>query len=159
MTRATWRAGGAEARQGGYTYVAILAVLAALAAAAQATWIPPGSERLRDAEAELLFRGHAYARAIGSYREAGDRRELPSDLRHLLDDPREPGRRHIRRLYEDPMGESWTLLRGPDGGIAGVASSATGVPRRRAFFPPGYEEFAAAETYADWVFGLDVIGR
>lgn len=154
--RPTSRAGAAEPRPGeaGYTYVAILAVLAAMAVAAQATSIPAESERIRDAEAELLFRGEAYRAAVASYWEAGGARRLPTGLGDLLDDPREPGRRHIRRLYDDPLGEGWTLIRGADGGIAGVASSSAGVPRRRAFFPPGLEDFAEAETYTDWAFAF-----
>lgn len=155
MRRPTWRAGPTEppAREAGYTYVSILAVLAVMAIAAQTTAIPPESARLRDAEAELLFRGDAYRRAVASYWAAGEGDpRLPGDLRSLLDDPREPGRRHIRRLYDDPLGGSWTLLRGDDGGVAGVAPADAGTPRRRAFFPPGYEAFAEAETYADWAF-------
>lgn len=152
MRRPTSRAGRAEGREAGYTYLSVLAVLAAMAVAAQTTWIPAESERLRDAEAELLFRGRAYARAIESWRRAGNG-SLPPSLEALLDDPREPGRRHIRRLYEDPMGGGWTLIRGADGGVAGVASSSGAAPRRRAFFPPGLEEFRGAEAYSDWVFG------
>ena len=128
-------------------------MLAALAVGAQTTAIPAEGERLRDAEAELLFRGAAYAAAIRSFREA--ERRLPLSLDELAEPSGATGRRHIRRLYGDPMGEGWTLLRGPDGGISGVASSAGGAPRRRAFFPPGYEEFAGAEAYSDWEFAAD----
>ena len=143
-------------REAGYTYVSILAVLAVMAIAAQTTWIPSRSERLRDAEAELLFRGDAYRRAVASYWAAGGAEpRLPSGLDDLLDDPREPGRRHIRRLYDDPLGGGWTLLYGEDGGIAGVASSSPETPRRRAFFPPGYEAFEEAGTYADWEFRFE----
>ena len=150
------RQAGRDQRQAGYTYVSVLAVLAVMAVAAQTTWIPSRSERLRDAEAELLFRGDAYRRAVASYWAAGgaDPR-LPSGLDDLLDDPREPGRRHIRRLYDDPLGGGWTLLYGEDGGIAGVASSSPEAPRRRAFFPPGYEAFEEAGTYADWEFRFE----
>ena len=171
MRRPTWRAGAAEAdaapvapgadaaretpgvREAGYTYVSILAVLAVMAIMAQTAAIPSERARLRDAEDELLFRGDAYRRAVASYWVV--ERCLPTDLAHLLDDPREPGRRHLRRLYDDPMGEGWTLLRGEDGGIAGVASTGGGTPRRRAFFPPGDEGFAEAETYADWAFRFE----
>ena len=158
MRRPTSRAGATEPSGGGeagYTYVAILAVLAVMAIAAQTTAIPPRSERLRDAEAELLFRGEAYRRAVRSYWEAGPEPRLPAELDDLLDDPREPGRRHIRRLYEDPMGEGWTLLGGDDGGIAGVASSSGAAPRRTAFFAPGDEGFARARSYADWEFRFE----
>ena len=158
MRRPTWRAGPTERRAGevGYTYVSILAVLAVMAIAAQTTAIPSGSERLRDAEAELLFRGDAYRRAVASFWAAGgaDLR-LPGALSDLLDDPREPGRRHIRRLYDNPLGGGWTILRGEDGGIEGVAPASPSAPRRRAFFPPGDAAFEEAETYADWAFRFE----
>lgn len=140
-------------REAGYTYVGALALLAAAALAAQTTWIPASGERLRDAEEELLFRGEAYVRAIASYAAADGR--LPGELSHLLSDPRAEEVRHIRRLWEPPLGEGWTLLRGEDGGIAGVAPQSDAVPRRRAFFPAGREALAEAETYADWEFRFE----
>ncbi len=138
----------------GYTYVAVLAVLVVMALGAQVTMIPTKSALTRNDEAELLFRGQAYVAAIESYRNAieGDPR-LPQRLEDLVDDRRSGQRRHIRRLYEDPMTDGdWTVLQHPDGGIIGVASGAPGAPRKKAFFPDGLAQFANAKTYADWRF-------
>jgi hypothetical protein len=140
-------------REAGYTYIGALALLTAAAIAAQTTWIPSEGERLRDAEEELLFRGEAYVRAIASYAVVDGR--LPGELAHLLEDPRREDLRHIRRLWEPPIGEGWTLLRGEDGGIMGVAPQSDAVPRRRAFLPSGREGFAEAETYAAWEFRFE----
>ena len=64
-----------------------------------------------DREAELLFRGQAYRRAIESYYRANG--VYPRALEDLLKDPRFPSKRHIRSLYPDPMGkgQAWLLLR------------------------------------------------
>lgn len=111
-----------------------------------------------DREAELLFRGDAYRRAIESYVFAHG--VYPRSLDSLLKDPKSPARRHIRALYADPMavGEtpagapSWTLLRATDGGIAGVASASRQVPLKQANFPVGFDQFAGANSYAEWIF-------
>lgn len=145
---------GTETREAGYTYLSVLAMLLAVGMAAQTATIPSESARIRDAEAELLFRGLAYRDAIASYWAAGgDAPRLPGRLTDLLEDDRDGRRRHIRQLYPDPLsGARWTLIAGPDGGIAGVASSSAAAPRKRAFFPVGLEAFAEAESYADWRF-------
>lgn len=148
------KAGTEPDREAGYTYVSVLAVLVAAALSAQTAFIPAESARIRDAEAELLFRGAAYREAIEAFWAAGGSApRLPRSLDELRDDPRGDGQRHIRQLYGDPITDRpWTLIRGNDGGISGVASTSTDRPRRRAFFPAGFEDFEAADSYADWTF-------
>lgn len=132
----------------------MLAALAILAVSATALATLDSAAVRAEREAELLFRGLAYRAAIASYYRASPDHTFPRKLAHLLEDPRLPGRRHLRGLYPDPMTEDgeWTLVRAADGGIAGVASRSTRTPRKRAGFPPGLETFETAETYADWVF-------
>lgn len=145
---------GARATERGYAVAAILIVLVVIALGAQVTAIPAKSALIRNDEAELLFRGQAYVVAIESYRNAikGDPR-LPQKLEDLLDDRRAGPRRHIRRLYDDPLtGGDWTILRNDEGGIHGVASKAPGAPRKKAFFPVGMAQFSKAKAYADWKF-------
>jgi hypothetical protein len=65
--------------------------------------------------------------------------------------PRFPGkRRHLRRLYPDPMtGQAdWVLLRQGDH-IIGVRSRATGRPFKQAGFEKRDADFAGAASYAD----------
>lgn len=138
----------------GYTYAAVLIVLVALALGAQVATIPAKSALVRNDEAELLFRGQAYIAALESYQNAieGDK-SLPQKLEELLDDRRAGRRRHIRRLYDDPLtGGAWKILRNSEGRIHGVASTAPGAPRKKAFFPEGMARFASAKTYAGWEF-------
>jgi hypothetical protein len=112
----------------------------------------------REREAELLFIGEQFVAAITDFYErtpAGQRPRFPARLEELLDDPRWPTtKRHLRRLYVDPMtGQAtWGLVPSPEGGIMGIYSLGTGVPLRRAHFKPPYEEFEAAMTYAGWRF-------
>ncbi|MEO0387312.1 MAG: type II secretion system protein [Pseudomonadota bacterium] len=148
---------GIRRTERGYTYVSVLALIVVAALSAQTTVIPAESARIRDREAELLFRGDAYRRAIAAYWAAGGTEpRLPQRLQDLIADPRAPERRFLRQLYPDPVtGADWTLIQGADGGIAGVASRSTARPRRVQGFPEGLEAFATAERYADWRFAFD----
>ena len=108
-----------------------------------------------DREKELLFRGMAYREAIRRYYHAGQMKSYPRTLNALVMDPRFPGRRYLRALYRDPMGGEtgeWQLIRGADGGIIGVASRSKEQPLKKANFPAGYEKFADAHTYSEWIF-------
>lgn len=153
----TSKAGRTDPRRvdAGYTYPTVLIAIAAIGLSLQAASIPSASQLARDREAELLFRGQAYRDAIASYHEAGGAQSgrYPSRLEDLIEDPREDGLRHIRRLYGDPMpGGGWRLVMAEGGGIMGVASGAPGTPRQRAFFPLDLADFAGAGTYAEWRF-------
>ncbi|NIR30380.1 MAG: type II secretion system protein [Gammaproteobacteria bacterium] len=143
--------------QRGFTYVMMLAAVAVLAITAGAAGTVTSRRVQADKEAELLFRGQAYARAIGGYYEAaeelGDVKRYPRRLEDLVKDPRFVHRRHIRRVYEHPIDErEWVLLRGPGGGIRGVASPSREEPLKKANFPPGLESFAGAGSYNEWLF-------
>jgi type II secretory pathway pseudopilin PulG len=107
----------------------------------------------REREAQLLFVGDAFRSAIASYYANG--RQLPQELEDLVEDQRTPlPRRYLRRIYLDPMTgrADWQLLRDPDGGIFGVASSSLRTPLKRANFPAEDAEFEKAERYCDWLF-------
>ncbi len=111
-------------------------------------------------EAELIFRGLAYRRAIRSYYEAGGAvKTFPRSLEDLLKDPRFPRKHHIRKLYRDPIvpGKedeplTWQLIPARDGGIGGVASSSTTEPLKQDNFPKELERFTGAKSYSEWRF-------
>lgn len=157
----TRRTAGRARREAGFTYLMVLASVVVIGILAEVTHLTTWRILKADKEAELLFRGQAYLRAIQSYYEsahaaAGAIKSYPRSLDDLLEDPRFPGRRHIRALYPDPMGEGgkgeWLLIRAPDGGISGVASRGKEVPLKQANFPKGLEHFAGAQAYSDWIF-------
>jgi hypothetical protein len=79
----------------------------------------------------------------------------PAQLGDLLLDPRYPGiRRHLRKLYADPMTgrPDWGTVAAPDGGIMGVFSRSTETPIRVSGFAENFTNFERARAYSDWVF-------
>jgi len=125
----------------GFTYLLLLfgvAIGSAGLAAAGTAW-STAAQRAR--EAELLFRGGEYARALAAYRHAtpSGQPAAPLNLAELLEDRRSPRtQRHLRRLYPDPYtgAADWVLLREGDR-ITGLHSRAE-TPVFRA--PPGHAE-------------------
>lgn len=154
------RGGGGTAAgrvQCGWVLLALLFILAALGAGMAAVGTVWTTVVQREKEAELLFVGEQYRRAIESYQQRGPGSEkpYPPSLEALLQDRRFPMPvRHLRRLYPDPMTgrPEWGLVRDDQGGIVGVHSMADGVPMKTAGFPPVQEGFEAASSYREWVF-------
>lgn len=141
----------------GFSYIMVLAAVVVTGIMAEVATTLTSHQVRADREAELLFRGIAYQKAIESYYLAGEAvKQLPRTLEDLVEDPRFPKKHHIRMLYPDPMGtddkKEWTLIHGLDGGISGVASRGKLEPLKQANFPPKYEIFVGAESYADWIF-------
>jgi pyruvate/2-oxoglutarate dehydrogenase complex dihydrolipoamide acyltransferase (E2) component len=132
----------------------LLALMGITAAATSVIW---HVEQQREREAELLYIGSEYLRAIGAYYDAspGRAKEYPKRLEELIRDPRYPDtRRYMRKLYADPMTGSgdWGLLKLADGGIAGVYSRSEKAPIKRANFTTGARSFEKAKRYSDWIF-------
>lgn len=129
---------------------AIVIVGILIEAAHETTWHIIQADR----EAELLFRGDAYRRAIESFYKSNG--SYPRALEDLVKDPRSSNKRHLRTLYRDPMSKEekaeWTLVLAADGGITGVASRSKEQPLRQANFKKEYEKFVGAKAYADWLF-------
>ena len=137
----------------GFTYLIALFVVALMAAGYATLGEMWHTASLREKEADLLYAGNQYRRAIERYHSIGKR--YPRTLEELLKDPRAPATlRHIRQLYPDPVTGSseWALVKAPDGGIMGVHSRSESPPLKRASFKLRDREFEAAKTYADWKF-------
>jgi type II secretory pathway pseudopilin PulG len=140
----------------GFTYLTALFVVAILAGglALAGTWWEQVAQRER--EAELLFIGHQYRRAIGLYYDStpGSVKRYPAALEDLLKDPRQPAtQRYLRKLYPDPMGgKEWGVVKGSDGGVAGIFSQSEAKPIKVAGFRVRDASFEGAQKYADWKF-------
>ncbi len=142
--------------EAGYTYLMLLFGVAAMGlftAIAAETW---GTLAQRERERELLFAGNEYREALRRYYEAipDAAQRYPAKLEDLLQDARFPGmRRHLRRIYPDPMtGQAdWVLLR-QGAHIVGLHSRATGKPFKQGGFEKRDADFAGAASYADWIF-------
>jgi type II secretory pathway pseudopilin PulG len=146
----------AARRAAGFTYVGLLIAVALLSiglAGAGEVW---STAARREREAQLLFAGDQFRRALDSYYEGSPGvKRYPTSLEALLEDRRLPTtRRHLRRLYADPMTgkPDWALVRLPGGEIVGVHSVSTDRPLKRAGFGPSDEAFGTAESYRQWVF-------
>lgn len=110
----------------------------------------------RAREAELLWRGEQYQKAIASYYAVrhGALQMFPAKVEHLLRDPRFPGTvRHLRKPYLDPMtGEDWELITDPSERIMGVRSKSDLEPFRKDGFPPALDKLKDKTSYQEWEF-------
>ena len=141
-------------RQAGFSYLVVLAAVVVVGIVAEAARATTWRALKADREAELIFRGLAYRNAIRSFHATHG--TFPRSLEQLEKDPRLPAKRHIRKLYGDPMAKDekgeWRLLVAPGGGIAGVASASGDEPLKKANFPLELEKFTGAQSYAEWIF-------
>lgn len=107
----------------------------------------------RDKERELLFIGREFRGAIERYYNSGPQ-GYPQALDALLKDPRFASpRRHLRRLYTDPMtgkNEWGTIIVG--GRIVGVYSLSEQAPIKQDNFDVSENSFRARKKYSDWTF-------
>jgi type II secretory pathway pseudopilin PulG len=110
---------------GGYIMVVLLismAVTAVWMTAALPSW---RQQVIREREAELIFRGEAYARAIQLYRQKNNQ-NLPPNIDILV------SQKYLRKKYKDPItGKDFLVVGGvglqPGGGV-GVPQTGPGAP-------------------------------
>ena len=143
--------------QQGFAWVFVLAALA-LASAAGALVAQRWSDKTARGKEQMLLRiGDEYARALADYRTSspGSDKRYPASLEQLVLDTRFVGlRRHLRKLYPDPMtGQpDWVLLRDPRGDIIGLRSRSEQQPWARVPQRLAHVDLPAAQQYAGWVF-------
>jgi len=140
----------------GFTYLTALFLVAILAGGLALTGQVWEQSAQREREAELLFIGNQYRRAIALYYDStpGAAKRYPPALEDLIKDPRQPAtQRYLRRLYPDPMGgKEWGIVKGSDGGVAGVYSLSEEKPIKASGFRVRDAAFEGAQTYSDWKF-------
>ena len=143
----------------GFTYVAVLVWVALVGVGLSVTGELWRTTMQREREAELLFVGEQFRRALNAYyTQSPGVQRFPPTLEALLRDERFPGvRRHLRRIYVDPVtGKAeWGVVRQPGGGIVGVHSLSKQRPLRTGNFTGAEEAFAGKQRYSDWVFRAD----
>lgn len=143
----------------GFTYLGVLLLIALMGMALAATGQLWSTVAKRERERELLWVGNQYAQALRSYyRSSPGLAQYPQALEELLEDARFPNpRRHLRRLYQDPISAStdWGLLRSVDGRITGVYSRSQQTPMKQAGFAAQWADFAGMQHYADWQFAAE----
>jgi type II secretory pathway pseudopilin PulG len=143
-------------RADGFTYIGVLLSLAILLAGLGVVGEAWHNAERREKEAQLLFVGNEYRRAIEShYNFPAAPGRFPRDLGDLVKDPRSPTSvRHIRKLYADPVSgrNEWGIVRSPDGGILGVHSLSEAAPLKTANFLPRDAAFEDKRKYSEWQF-------
>jgi hypothetical protein len=144
----------AQAR--GFAYLWLLFFVAAMGVALAAGGVVWEVRVRREKERDLLAIGAEMRRAIADYYRFTPQaaKELPQRLEDLLEDRRGPApRRHLRRVYADPLtgGSQWGLVL-LQGRILGVYSLAPGTPVMRGGFHEADQAFTGALRYADWRF-------
>ncbi len=145
----------------GFTYIGLLIMIAIIGVAAAATLQLGQVLQRREAEQELLAIGGEFRAALISYASAtpAGQSSRPQSLEDLLRDPRYPNiRRHLRKMYADPMtGKSeWGIVKSPDGsGIVGVHSLSTAAPIKIGNFEAEFQYLSGRVSYVDWIFYVD----
>jgi type II secretory pathway pseudopilin PulG len=141
-------------RARGFTYLTVLFMVAILAGGLALIGEVWHTSSMREKEAELLFAGQQYRKAIERYYLSGPQRQYPRELADLLKDPRRPGtERYLRRIYDDPVtGQPFALEKAPDGGILGVYSPSGEKPFKTGGFKVRDAAFEGASKYSDWKF-------
>lgn len=143
--------------EAGFTFVGVLAALAVVSAGLAVAGPLWQRQAQREREAELLRAGRLYAEAIRQYyvQSPGAAKQYPPDLESLLYDDRFVGvRRHLRKLYPDPLtpGRPWGVVRGEDGHVRGVYSLSHAAPLRATAVDLGVVVLPPATRYSDWKF-------
>lgn len=141
----------------GFTLMALLALMAVISlglAVAGPRW---ADQSRRARERELLRIGVLYAHALSEYRESspGSLKTYPKSLDELVLDRRFVDvRRHLRRLYSDPLDptKSWGVVRDIDGYIVGVYSQNSDEPVAGGAQTLGGIELPSAKHYYEWKF-------
>ncbi len=159
----TLRNAAARRAQAGVGYIGIVLVIALFSIGLAALGELWSTQAQREREAELLRIGREFRLAIAGYiaNSRAGAPIYPARLEDLLEDRRTPVlRRHLRKLYVDPMtgSDDWGLITGNDGRIRGVFSKSQRAPLKNALFDAADENFQKATAYTDWHFEVEVRG-
>ena len=144
-------------RERGFTLAGALILIAVLGAGMAAYGEMASHAAQRQKEEELLFVGNQFRQAIAAFYEGtpGAVKRFPQKLEQLLEDQRFPvARRHLRRIYADPMTgkRQWGLVEAPQGGIMGVYSLSPARPIKTGGFAVRDVSLSDATRYSDWAF-------
>ena len=141
----------------GFTYPAALLMVVVISVSlmtAQKQW---SILMQRERERQLFFRAEQITCAIESYFEStpGADGRYPRKLEHLLKDNRFPAaKRHLRKLYKDPMtGDgTWGIIHDGRGRIKGIYSRSGDKPLKVGGFDEKYKSFKGKNKYSEWKF-------
>ena len=141
----------------GFTFIGILLFIAITGIGLSVAGMSWQYQFRAEKEKQLLFVGAEFTNAINSYfASTPDAAKVyPANLNDLLLDKRMPNiKRHLRKIYLDPMtGKSdWGVVR-QQGRIVGIYSRSTLAPYKQKGFNAAQAKLAGAKSYKDWIFG------
>lgn len=143
-------------KERGFTYLWLMlaVLLMGVGLVVQAEIVSTAERRGR--ERVLLAVGAEFRRAIGAYYQStpGQAKQYPPSLEALLADERSGTlRRHLRRLYPDPITgrPEWGVVKVGER-IVGVHSLSPLKPVKQDNFEPDDAGFAHATRYTAWTF-------
>lgn len=114
----------AQRAEAGYAMAVLLvslSVMTVMLSVAMPVWKQMAQ---REKEAELIFRGQQYVRAIGLFQRRAGPGTLPPSLEVLVE------QKFLRRQYKDPItGDDFVPLRQSPGGLAGPGGRGGGPPQ------------------------------
>jgi len=144
----------------GFTYPAVLLLIIITSVSLMVVQKQWSTIVKRDREKELFFRAEQIIFAIKSYYQnsPGGSKQYPRSLKVLLKDNRFPGlKRHLRRLFKDPMTEDgdWGIVYDGKGSIKGVFSRSQDEPIKKGGFLKKYKLFENKKKYSEWKFVYD----
>lgn len=142
--------------QSGFSYIGILMLMVLMSISMAGVGLVWHIQLQREKERQLLYIGTTIRKAIGSYyanSPSGSGKYPPSLEALLLDERKILPKRHIRKIYKDPIGQQqeWVLIM-QNKGVIGIHSQSTLKPLRISGFPEVYEGFSKAKSYQDWKF-------
>lgn len=141
----------------GFTYLGLLLFVALIGLVSSQAMVVLSTSQRSSEELELLYIGQQFQAALDSFYAAtpAGQPHYPDQLEDLLLDPRfAETRRHLRRIYRDPITRNteWGLVIAAEGGIRGVHSLSIEKALKQGNFPPGLEHFSGGGHHFDWVF-------
>lgn len=145
-------------RQHGFTYVSVVILVMIIGLVGAASLRLGVTLQRAAAEQALLDIGMEYSNALASYAAAtpSGQPSYPHSFQELLKDPRFPQvRRHLRRVYVDPMtGKAeWGIVKATEsGGILAIYSLSKAAPIKIANFPPRFAAFEGKSSLDEWRF-------
>jgi len=145
-------------RDGGFTYLSVIIVVAIIGLVAAASLKLGATVQRSRAEQQLLVIGGAFSDALQSYADAtpAGQPPQPPSLKELLRDPRFPTpRRHLRKIFVDPMtgkAEWGIVYLGGTTGVMAVYSLSDARPVKIGNFPARFQSLAGKRKISEWRF-------
>jgi type II secretory pathway pseudopilin PulG len=141
----------------GFTYPAALALIIVVSISLMVVQKQWSTMVKREKETELFFRAGQIINGIESFYQSSskDSQKYPRSLKMLLKDNRFQGlKRHLRKIYKDPMTKDgqWGTIYDGKGGIKGVFSKSEEEPIKKGNFLKIYKSFEKKTKYKEWKF-------